>query len=863
MRSFALILLALFLSLHPTQAQTTSIRQTQLLNGAGWQFFGAADGAVLPAIGTPDFDSASWTAVTVPHIFQTRQAYDTLAKGWYRRQILVDASASGREQYLVFEGAASIADVYVNGQHLGQHRGAYTRFIFDATKALHPGTNQLAVLVDDSPVNTLDCLPISKTGLYKVWGGLYRNVWLVTTSPVHIDPTDFAAPGVYLSPKNVSSASAELDIRVLLRNTFSSGVHAEVRAKIIDPSGAVVGTLTAPAEILTGGRTTVNLSTVIHQPQLWEPLQGRLYKVETTVYVNNAPMDEVTESTGFRWLNWDWPNGAVSVNGKRLILYGADLHQEIETKGSAVSPEDLKFNFEIMKDLGNNFVRLPHYPHARLEYDLADQQGIMVWAEDGHSNSKDIVSPTAAQIVTELVKQNYNHPSIILWSMGNESNPAVADECVPIAKALDPSRPVVVANQKSTLADFHTKHCYFGWYNPDMSGFRPVSFITEIGAGGSVTTHTDYNQATWITNKYEPEEYQQIVSENNYQKAFHGDDSHLGMFCVWCLRDFSDGKYKAPVGWNTKGLITYAGDKKDIYYLYRSFLRPDAPTIWITSKRYFLRRGAVDNGIKVYSNAPKVTLTVNGQTVSTLQNGQYSIPDGPWRLKVEKRKKGDTRPAPTPKPYTPEKVDNVFYWPVPLRTGRNIVTATDDKGNSDTATIYFYGANGASPLPTPQPAITGLTSSNPANPAYYMDEPVHAQWPIYYDLDSTADNSWNTIPPEIQGSTWIALRRVTKPDPIDPNAKPNRNPPPPEPDQSTHLSFTTTRPEQVYVMATKKETPPAFVSSGLFTEVPSGETLWRDNMLILVPAQLYVHHAAAGEKIDLSLGDRDAVVLIK
>ena len=245
--------------------------------------------------------------MTVPHVFQTRAAYDTLTKGWYRRSVAVDPAASGKEFYLVFEGAASIADVYVNGQHLGQHRGAYTRFIFDATKALHPGAdNELAVLIDDSPENTLDCLPISQTGLYKVWGGLYRNVSLVATAPVHIDPTDFAAPGVYLTPKNVSAQSASLNIRALLRNTSAAEARAEVRARILDPDGKEVRTLTAPAQVAANGRATVELNTDILQPRLWGPLQGNLYHVETTVYVNGQPVDEVTQPTGFRWLDWDW-----------------------------------------------------------------------------------------------------------------------------------------------------------------------------------------------------------------------------------------------------------------------------------------------------------------------------------------------------------------------------------------------------------------------------------------------------------------------------------------------------------------------------------------------------------------------------
>jgi beta-galactosidase len=776
-----------------------------------------------------------------------------LYKGWYRRQLTVDPSTKGKELYLVFEGAASIADVYVNGQHLGQHRGAYTRFVFDATKALHPGTdNQLAVLVNDSPQDTLDCLPISQTGLYKVWGGLYRNVWLVITAPIHIDPTDDAAPGVYLTPKNVSNASAALDIRVLLRNTYGGNVPAEVRARILDPDGTAIKTLTARASLPAGGRATVQLSAVIDHPQLWGPLNGRLYRVETTVYVQGHPVDEVTESTGFRWLQWDWSGGTVSVNGKRLILYGADLHQEIETKGSAVSPEDLEANFAVMKDLGINFIRLPHYPHARLEYDLADRQGILCWAENGNSNGKDIVSPTAAQITTEMVKQNYNHPSIVVWSMGNEAAAAPADECVPIAKALDPSRPVGVANMKSALADFHTRHCYFGWYGPRMMDFKPVGFISEIGAGGVVTTHCDYNQADWKVNKYEPEEYQQLVSEHNFQQSFRGDDSHLGLFCVWCLRELSDGKYKGPVGINTKGLLTYAGDKKDIYYLYRSFLRPDVPTIWIASKRYFLRRGAVDNGIKVYSNARQVTLMLNGRNVSTLDNGSYVIPAGPWTLHTRNKKKSSSpgpsatpMPTGTPIPYVPEKVDNVFYWPVALRTGKNLVTATDDQGHSDTATIYFYGANGSPELPASGLPISGLASSNPDNPAYYMDMPVQAQWPFYYDLDSTADNSWNTIPADLEGATWIALRRVTKPG------------------EATDLSFTMTRAAKIYVMASKMNTTPAFADSGQFKQVSPENVLWRDNAMLLVPAQLYVHEAAAGEKIDIPLGDRDAVVLFK
>jgi beta-galactosidase len=830
-------------------ADAASPRQTQLLNSADWQFVGAGAEAPLPEIDSDAFGHAAWTKVSVPHNFQTRAAYDTLTRGWYRTQVTVSPSAIGKALYLVFEGAATIADVYVNGQHLGQHRGAYTRFVFDASKALHPGSdNQLAVLVNDTPADTLDCLPISKTGLYKVWGGLYRNVWLVETAQVHIDPTDYASPGVYITPADVSGDSAKLTIRVLLRNVSTADAQLQVRARILDPAGAEVKTVVAPASIAAGARGSVELSTVVANPQLWGPLKGAVYHVETTVLVNGQPVDEVTQPTGFRWLDWDWKGGTVKVNGKRVILYGVNLHQEVEAKGSAVSPEDLKANFDTMADLGNNFLRLPHYPHAQIEYDLADQHGILAWAEDGNSNGKDVPGPTAAQIATEMVKQNYNHPSIVVWSLGNEAAAEPADQCVPIVKALDQTRPVGVANQKSALADFHTKHCYFGWYHKDLGGFTPTGFMSEVGAGGVVSTHCDYDKVDWNVNKYEPEEWQQFVSENNFQKVFHGDNSTLGLFCVWCLRDFSDGKYKAPVGINSKGLITYAGSKKDVYYLYRSFLRPETPTVWICSKRYFLRRGEDSNGIKVYSNAARITLTLNGEKVSTLENGNYVIPDGPWTHEADTRKvkKGDPVPKPAvAKPYTPEKVDNVFFWPARLHTGKNTVTASDDHGNTDTAVIYFYGENGLPELPTDSLPITRLVSSNTRNPAYFMGTPVQGQWPIYYDLDSTADNSWNTLPEEIDGASWIALRRVTKPE------------------EATTVSFTVNKPSRIYVMATKKDTPPAFAPAGTFQEVPQAASLWRDNAMLLVPSQLFVHEAKPGEEMHLSLGDRDAVVLVK
>ena len=440
------------------------------------------------------------------------------------------------------------------------------------------------------------------------------------------------------------------------------------------------------------------------------------------------------------------------------------------------NPRYLMPNYDGLRDMGANWVRLAHYPHAEFEYDLCDQRGLFCWAENGHSN-KDSPNPTADQITSEMVLQNYNHPSIAVWSVGNEASPDVAEREVPIVRSLDPSRPVVVANMRCANADYRGQNIYPGWYGKgDRWGFKPSGIISEIGAGGVVTSHTDYAVATHKVDVFEPEEYQQLVAESDMERAFLHNDGKLGIFTWWILRDINDNKYKkkeSPFdqGINTKGLMTEAGDRKDVFYLFRCFARPDAPTVHITSKRYFLREGAVDNGIKVYASAPEVTLTLNGQTISTLKDGQYTQPDPPALTH-------------------PDTIDHVFYWKVPLRTGKNFIIATDSKGNRDAATIYFEGAGGLPELPDRGPLITGLASSNAANPAYYMDMPVQPQWPFYYDFDNSGDNSLDLLPSEIRGASWIALHRVTKPG------------------EGTELSFSVSRSANVYILCTAKAEPP-------------------------------------------------------
>jgi len=820
-RYFFLAAILLTLSIRARAAEPpASPRQQVLLSDAPWQYLGS--GNSLPEIGTPEFDAAKWTTVQVPHDFQTREAMTEIQQAWYRRTISVPKELAGKRLYVRFEGAAAVADVYVNGKHLGQHKGAYTAFIFDATDALHAGDdNTLAVRVDNRAQSTTDCLP-NGSRLYKVWGGLYRKVWLIATDPLHIDPTDDASPGVYITPTEVTEQGAELSVKVLVANKGADSENAGVRTSLLDPSGNVLLVLKGQFPVAAGARVTAEMKSHVDGPKLWSPANPNLYHLRVEVLRGDTVTDSITEPVGFRSLVFK--DGIVILNGKQTLFAGADLHQEIESKASAMSDDDFRQDYALVKDMGADWLRLPHYPHARFEYDLCDQLGIAVWAENGHSN-KEVPTPNAAHITQEMVKQNYNHPSIILWSVGNEASEDTANAMVPVVRALDKTRPTFVANMKCSACDFHAANTYPGWYGNGVDGFsiHNAGYISESGAGGVVTVHCDYAAARHVTNKYEPEEYQQQIAEQLYEHIFRDGAGKVGIYTWWAMRDFTDNKYKngkTTPGINSKGLLTYAGDKKDVYYLYRCFLRPDEPTVHITSQRYFLRTGDVANGIKAYSNSKELTLTLNGEKLSTLQNGAHT--DGQAR-----------------------RLDNVFYWPVPLRTGKNDVSVDDGQGHTDAAVIYFYGSGGA-PIPTggSQPLVTDLKSSNPANPAYYMDMPVHPQWPIYYDLDTTADNSFDQLPEAVEGATWIAQRRVTKAG------------------QETGLSFTVTRPATVFIMCTATAHSPEFSAAG-FSPVESSPLVWRDNALMLVPAELFSRKVAAGDRISIPQADRDLIVMLK
>ena len=817
------LLTLFFFSLFPAHAEIPAGRQTVPLAGP-WRFHGFP---VITDAQKPSFDDSDWPVVRVPHTWNTPSHMDWHKAAWYRTHFTRTAADTGKPLFVCFDGAVTIADVWLNGVHLGQHKGAYTRFVLDATRAAVPGDNVLAVRCDTDPHDTRDCLPGGEGyQLYHVYGGLYRPVHLLTTPPVHIDSATDGASGVFLTPQNVSTDAATLAVQARVRNDAPEPRTAVVTSVLKDAAGQSVAQASETFALIPGTSRAAALTFSVPHPHLWGLKNSYLYTVETTVRTAGQAPDTVTERTGFRFYQMT-PTG-FTLNGTLTPLRGVAKHQETETSASAVSEAELREDWAGLQELGVNYVRLAHYPHAALEYDLADEAGIAVWAENGHSHPA-AATETGDQITREMVRQNYNHPSLFFWSIGNEAigtrtekrDIGTLEHYAEVARAEDKTRPIVCASNtkfaEDPALDFVAVNRYNGWYGGSLRSFDDHAlfyhYISETGAGGVITTHTAAFLPTHKINTYEPEEYQQEVAEERCQLIFRDYPNDIPLFTWWTYRDFGDPKYK---GVNSKGLETYGGFRKDVWYLFQSFLRPALPVVHLCGKPWFLRRFLPGETleIKAYSNAAALTVTVNGSVVGTQENGSYSLPVG-------------------------GEADNVFSWPNALRRGRNVVTVSDGQGHSDTSAIYTDGGTALN-------AVRDLVSSNPINPAVFIDQPVHADWPVYTDFDGTADNTFGPIPSILEGARPVATRRVSRTG------------------LETTLTFALAQsagPTDVFLVVSTAPAPPAALLYGWTDTGVRG--VWRDNSTQLVPNAIYKQTISGGGRVRVpaTLGTDYAVLI--
>lgn len=618
------------------------------LNGE-WRFLKSDPGTI---VADPAFDDSAWDTVQVPHSWNALDGQDGggnyyRGPAWYRETFNVDAGWTGNRIFLKFHAAQTVADVYVNGISIGQHRGGYAAFVFDVTDAIIFGSiNLLAVKVDNS--HFVDVGPVS--GDFTIGGGITRDVELLVLDPVHVSPLDYGSPGVYLTPSNVSETSANLEIKVVAANHDSVARSITLETEILDVADQVVDTLTSVHSLAAGADVELIQQTVVSNPHLWNGVADPyLYHVRVRLLDGASPLDEVVQPLGFRYFSVD-PDQGFFLNGTYLDLHGINMHSERKDKGHAISDADREEDIAIAMDLGCTIVRLAHYQHADYKYTLCDETGLAVWAELAQVNKiydTAAFTANAEQQLRELIRQNYNHPSIIFWSVSNEIDLQGGPDPTPLMQSLaaivqseDPTRLSTAAQAgtgsskaRNYNVDTYAMNTYHGWYYGTTADFETTlrsyhsSYpndmvgISEYGAGASFDQHAYNPSKPSTTGPWHPMEWQNHFHEEHWLSM--RTMPFLWTKLIWAGFDFaSDGRNEGDApGINDKGIISHDRTMyKDAYYWYRSHWNTE-PLVHITSSGYDPAPGQTIP-VKVYSNAGAVRLFLNGALVSETSSSE-------------------------------------------------------------------------------------------------------------------------------------------------------------------------------------------------------------------------------------------------
>lgn len=601
----------------------------------GWLFTKAAQNGV-PAYAP----GADWTAVTVPHTWNKFDGQDggsDYYRGacWYVRKFDAGEQPAGTLTYIQFHGAANVAEAYVNGVKVAEHKGGYSTFRADITSTLIPGENVLAVKVSNEERS--DVYP--QMADFTFYGGLYRPVELVTVPATHFDLDYFAGPGVTVSSKPHLGPDGDGHATIDARAWVTGAEEGDfVNFQVSDEDGIEVAGASAPAD---GGKVRVTID--LPDAHLWQGVDDPyLYTVTATLMRHNEVLDEVEVHHGVREFRMD-PQEGFFLNGILTPLRGVSRHQDRLGKGNALSLEDHIEDATLIRDLGANTVRLAHYQQAQEFYDLCDMLGLVVWAEIpfiSRMNEDPAAHEDCRQQMTELIVQSFNHASIVTWGISNEimiggdSEQLVANlrDLNELVHRLDPTRVTTMAQVSNTpkdsvhnqITDILSYNHYFGWYGgvledneawlDEFHAMHPdrATGISEYGCEGIISYHSDDPKCGDYTEEYQAlyhEHMARIIEERPWLWATH----------VWNMFDFGcDARDEGGVkGRNNKGLVTIDRRiRKDSFYVYQAYWSAE-PMIHIASKR-FARRATDTIAVKVYSNADSVELLVDGEPFGSL-----------------------------------------------------------------------------------------------------------------------------------------------------------------------------------------------------------------------------------------------------
>ena len=580
-----------------------------------------------------------WDFVNLPHCWNAIDGQDGdndyyRGRCFYAKTVNKSSLPVADKYYLEINGANSSADVYMNGKVLAHHDGGYSTWRVDITDAMQ-ASNILAIAVDNSANETV----YPQMADFTFYGGLYRDVNIICVNETHFDLDYYGAPGLKITPE-VMGADAKVEIEAFVTN-FKEG--QVLKYTVLTPCGKVITSVESNEFKATLGIENVHLWNGRKDPYL--------YTAEIAIIDNGDVIDNVSSRFGCRTFEID-PDRGFILNGEEYPLRGVSRHQDRWGVGNALLPEHHREDIDLICEVGATTIRLAHYQHAQYFYDLCDEKGLVIWAEIPYISKH---MPTGRQNtisqMKELITQNYNHPSIVVWGLSNEISIGGSDDDLlenhrilnDLCHEMDKTRLTTIAavsmckmdDPYLLIPDVVSYNHYFGWYGgeTDMNGpwfdkFHEMHPNIPIGCSEYGCEALDWHTSDPVQGDY-TEEYQAYYHEELIKQFF--SRKYMWATHVWNMFDFgADARNEGGEnGQNHKGLVTFDRKyKKDSFYAYKAWLS-DEPFVHICGKRYIDRVEDVTK-VTVYSNLPEVELFANGVSL-----GKKSADDHFFRFDVK------------------------------------------------------------------------------------------------------------------------------------------------------------------------------------------------------------------------------------
>lgn len=629
-----------------------------------WLFTKSADASHSNLVNL-SFDST----VDLPHTWNTQDVLDE-TPGYYRgtawyKKVVTHRPLAGKERlYLEFEAANQEAWVYVNGKEAGTHQGGYTTFRMDVTDYLDNKSDSFTLEVAVSNEHNRDIPPLSAD--FTFFGGMYRDAWLVYVPPVHLSLDHFGGPGIYWQTPEVSADRAIMHIFGFASNVSGKKADCEIVYTITDPDGHVIASRTVMQQLETGRNIPLNkVEFEISTPKLWSVDTPARYVLEAMLRdrENGVVYDRRSVPVGFRYFDFDSVKG-FSLNGKSMKIRGISRHQDYPGLGNALTPEHHTRDMQLIREMGANFLRVAHYPQDQDVLNQCDTLGILTSVEIPIVNritESEAFTGNCMQMMQEMIWQNYNHPSVIMWTYMNEvllrlpytdedslatyyqHVAGLAGKLENLARESDPYRVTMIPNHGAfdryndagitAIPMVVGWNLYQGWYGSKFDKFgdfldmhhellpdKPL-LVTEYGAGHDPRLVSDAPVRFDFTSEYAMQYHKSYLEDINERDFVAGG-------IIWILNDFSsEGRGDAVPHINNKGICSVDRKPKETYWFYKSRWSSE-PFIQIQPSFEGIVCGngneKDEKGVtRVYSNQAEISVLLNG-----MDQGDFRVQDG-------------------------------------------------------------------------------------------------------------------------------------------------------------------------------------------------------------------------------------------